>query len=292
MPFGPIFAALYFFVCAWLGAQLPAVAGGPGRLAGLLVTTLAGALAFALLARRPWARWAGAVAASGLALLGLRLAAERGGGLDFLVVLGGLATAALLIVPATGRLTQEPGATPSGGALGRVLATVAGVSALGLLVLITWGSVGTRLSPPPSTVAAPTSDALPASAPERIEWTDFGSGLARARSLGRPMLVNFVTDWCGYCIKMDRTTFKHPSVVARLSEIVAARVDTEDPREVHGYRGADLAARFQVGGTPTFALVDGGGRVLARTGGYQTPEQFLRWLDGARGSAPTNVGGS
>jgi len=71
----------------------------------------------------------------------------------------------------------------------------------------------------------------------------------------RAMLVNFDASWCGYCRKMDRETWKHPTVVARLGEMVAVR------------------------GTPTILLVDGDGQVAARAGGFMDSRQFLEWLE-------------
>ena len=75
-------------------------------------------------------------------------------------------------------------------------------------------------------------------------------------------------------------------IVARryLAIVVSAvKVDAEQAQQAGGYSGRELAARFGVTGFPTLVLLDGEGRVLARTSGYQDSRGLLRWLDGAAG---------
>ncbi len=95
------------------------------------------------------------------------------------------------------------------------------------------------------------------------------------------MLVTFVADWCGYCKKMARETWTHPSVVERANAFVPVEVDIDETREVNGFSGAGLAGRYRVSGTPTTMLVDGDGRVLAEAGGFLSPRQLLPWLEDA-----------
>ncbi len=92
-------------------------------------------------------------------------------------------------------------------------------------------------------------------------------------------MVNFITDWCGYCKKMDRTTWKDPAVVERLAQLVAVRVDAEEQRIRGGYSGAELAARYAVNGTPTLLLLNDRGEPVSRTSGYLDAGQLLGWLD-------------
>ncbi len=61
--------------------------------------------------------------------------------------------------------------------------------------------------------------------------------------------------------------------------MVTVRVDLDDTRLRNGYKGNELGARYRVTGTPSTMLLDADGRVLASAGGYQTPRQFLIWLD-------------
>jgi thiol:disulfide interchange protein len=275
MPFGLIFGALFFgLLCSWLGARFLGLPGGPAKLAGVLLIALGLSMALGLLKRRVWARWAGVVVALGLALFGLWAVQNRGDAPDLLLLFASVVATVLLVLPATAGERRADG-VPS--QPGRLLPAVAGVSASGLAVL----AVLALQAPEPE----PQAPVLPTALAERVVWADFGAGLERARQEGKPMLVNFITTWCGYCKQMDRTTWKHPSVIERLNEMVPVKVDTEDTRERNGQVGLELANRYRISGTPAMLLLGADGRVLARTGGYQDPRQFLTWLEDALNAA-------
>jgi thiol:disulfide interchange protein len=278
MPFGVVFAVL-FLACIALGAlSSPAATEQAAQiLLRMSLLSSAVALALGLLLRRRWARW------SSILLFALLLPfslTERGGVESLatpLVALGSVVAGLLLLLPATGRFRATPTAgTPPARRIGRFVAAAAVLGLVGLL----WGLAreGSRWSAPPSPV--PRSAARSASfVDQRVVWSRFERGLELARSEGRPMLVNFVVDWCGYCRKMDRETWKHPSVVERMRDFVAVRVDAEEAPRGGGAGGADLAATFGVSGFPTLLLMDADGRVLSRTGGYQSPRQLLTWIE-------------
>ena len=67
--------------------------------------------------------------------------------------------------------------------------------------------------------------------------------------------------------------------VERTGDLVPVKVDCDDTTEKNGYQDAALASLYAVQGTPALALVDSGGRVLARTNGYQSAREFLEWLE-------------
>ena len=138
---------------------------------------------------------------------------------------------------------------------------------------------GVHLAPQPRVDSSRTASLTSPALAGRVLWTDFGSGLDRARDEGKPMLVNFEVDWCGYCRKMARTTWKHPGVIERLGDLVNVRVNAEETVERNGFTGQELAARYGVTGFPTLMLVDADGRVLNTTGGYQEPRQLLTWIE-------------
>jgi thiol:disulfide interchange protein len=123
--------------------------------------------------------------------------------------------------------------------------------------------------------AAPAPAPTPAPA---IEWKDFGPGLAAAKKDRKPVLVQFFATWCGYCRRMEATTFKNAAVIADLQKAVAVRVDGEEAEPRDGYRGADLADKYGVRLFPTHVLIDGEGRVVAKAPGFMEPQAFLSWF--------------
>ncbi|HXV78052.1 MAG TPA: thioredoxin family protein, partial [Candidatus Polarisedimenticolaceae bacterium] len=189
-------------------------------------------------------------------------------------MLGGTLSAVLLALPATG-FAHGPAARRSTVAA-RVAPAVAVIGVGGFAVSV-WlsGAITGESALPSSDDALPASDGVPA----RIGWVDFGQGLERAAEKDLPMVVVFVTSWCGYCKKMDRSTFRDPAVVGRLSRIVPVRVDAEETTARDGYRGVELAARYRVRGTPSLAVLDPRGGLIAQRSGYLAAGELLDWLD-------------
>ncbi len=121
----------------------------------------------------------------------------------------------------------------------------------------------------------PGPAALPAAAViKRVQWQPYRAALERAREHGRPMLVTLEASWCPYCKKMDRNTWKAPDVARQLEDVITVRLDAED-----GADGSTVASRYEVRGFPPQLLLDGQGQLLSRADGYQTPRQFLAWLE-------------
>jgi hypothetical protein len=275
MAFGPIFGALFFgLVCGWFGLMLLAQPTGAGRLAGASLLVLGISLALGLLQSRRWARWAGVACALLLGLLALRSVVLEGRLVDHVLLYSAAATAIALGLPAT---AGESSFRASAERRGRDLLQ-AGV-ALGLIGLI--GAGGWWASSAAGERAQLRSE-LPASAvAQRVRWTDYEQGLERARVEGRPVLATFVTDWCPYCSKMDRNTWRDRAVVDRLSSLVPVRVDAEERQA--------LALRYDVTGFPANLLLDGEGKVISRSDGYLTARQLLSWIDHSIGSAPPSA---
>jgi thioredoxin-like negative regulator of GroEL len=121
----------------------------------------------------------------------------------------------------------------------------------------------------------------PAHAKPGIRWeAGFEEALKKARAAGKPVLVDFWADWCGWCHRLDRTTYVDPAVV-RLSEgFVAVKVNTEGaPKDVA------IAERYDVSSLPTIAFLSPSGRQVLRLSGFQGPGQFPRTLESARQAA-------
>jgi len=281
MPFGLIFGTLFFGVlCGALGLRWLFHPTLEGKAAGVLLLLLGYSLAGGLLTRRSWARWMGAAMALLLMVFGLRLVASQGDVLEHLLVLAALATAGLLIVPATGdprRAEGQPVASGHGpvGPLGwTALASLVGLIAIGTA----WDE---------SIRPTRTDGALPASAiGQSVRWMDFEPGLERARAENKPVIATFITDWCPYCSKMTRNTWRASAVAERMNGLIAVKVDVEEDTPDDGVSGRALAERYGIAGYPVQLLLDPEGGVLARHAGYQGPRELLRWVDDALGTAP------
>lgn len=77
--------------------------------------------------------------------------------------------------------------------------------------------------------------ALPAFA--QIEWLSWEEAVAANEKEPRKFLVDVYTDWCGWCKKMDKTTFVDADVVAYVQKnFYAVKFDAEQ-RETIDYDG-------------------------------------------------------
>ena len=62
---------------------------------------------------------------------------------------------------------------------------------------------------------------LPATiAAQEVEWMSWEEALARSESDAEPkkIFVDVYTDWCGWCKRMDATTFVDPTIVSLMDE--------------------------------------------------------------------------
>lgn len=115
-----------------------------------------------------------------------------------------------------------------------------------------------------------------------VSWEyDYETGMDRAGSEGKYVLIDFYTDWCGYCDDMDDTTYTDPDVVSKSANFVLIKVDGDD-RE-------DIVDDYNVNGYPTTVFLDSSGNEVHRVVGYSPPDEFLGHMEYAleeRGEPP------
>ncbi len=54
--------------------------------------------------------------------------------------------------------------------------------------------------------------------PVRVKWMTLDEALEKSKTEKRKIFVDVVTDWCGWCKRMDSTTFVNPAVAEYLNE--------------------------------------------------------------------------
>jgi len=121
--------------------------------------------------------------------------------------------------------------------------------------------------------------------------TDFETAKTASKARGVPILVNFSgSDWCGWCIRLDKEVFSQEAFVAFAKDaVVLFEADfpqqKEQPAKIK-QQNHILQHRYQVRGFPTVLLLDAQGHVLARTG-YQRggAEKYVAHLQELMGKA-------
>lgn len=98
--------------------------------------------------------------------------------------------------------------------------------------------------------------------------SDLEEAFAEAGKRRTLVMVDFMTDWCSWCKRLDKDTFSDASVVEELGELVALRLDAEK-------EGVDAAERYGVRSYPTIIFLDAAGHEVDRILGYLPPDAFL-----------------
>lgn len=126
-----------------------------------------------------------------------------------------------------------------------------------------------------------------------IVWHSFEDGFALSNFSGRKIFVDIYTDWCGWCKKMDASTFKNKSVIKEMNNnYIAVKFNAEQKETLrfndteyifidNGRRGYHQFAALLLDGQmsyPSFTILEDNGKRLKKIVGYQSPEQLITAL--------------
>ena len=124
-----------------------------------------------------------------------------------------------------------------------------------------------------------------ASAEEAVPWlTDYAVARREAHDRNLPLVIDFSTDNCVYCRKLESVTFRDPAVVKLVKEHYVAL-------HLHvgaggGKEAAGLAQALGVQGFPTLIFADAAGKVISRQAGFVGPAEFARTAQHVLASLP------
>lgn len=102
-----------------------------------------------------------------------------------------------------------------------------------------------------------------------IKWFSYDEAMALSKSQNKKVYINFYTDWCGYCTKMEKKTFTDEKVIAYLNKnYLPVRVNAEKNRKV--------AAQYRAFQFPDNTFVASNGEFIGKQPGYLGPSDFLK----------------
>lgn len=119
-------------------------------------------------------------------------------------------------------------------------------------------------------------------------WTtDWDKAMKAAREQKKPVIVDFYTEWCVWCKRLDEDTYAAPEIMKRFKEgWIGVKVNPEDVTKKGTLDGktvsyAAIARRFKVGGYPTIVFFDKEGKPvdLGFTVNFVPKEPFGPLLD-------------
>jgi thioredoxin-related protein len=117
---------------------------------------------------------------------------------------------------------------------------------------------------------------------QKIKWYSFEEAVALNKENPKKLFIDLYTDWCGWCKRMDQTTFKNAEIVKFMNDNyypVKFNAETTDTltfkgqvytnpfpmkkRSTHKLAVAMLGQRISY---PSYAFLDGGSNMI--TGGW------------------------
>jgi thioredoxin-related protein len=121
------------------------------------------------------------------------------------------------------------------------------------------------------------------------EWlTDYKRAQQEAKASNKLLLLQFTgSDWCGWCIKLDREVFSKPEFRDYASKnLVLMEADfprTKPQSPTVRKQNEELAAQYQILGFPTILVLNGEGQKIGELG-YMPggPDAFIAELEKLR----------
>jgi thioredoxin-related protein len=103
----------------------------------------------------------------------------------------------------------------------------------------------------------------PAGFGQEVHWrSDYNAARKESQEKGLPMVIDFGTENCVWCLRQDQTTFRDANIVGALNQKFV-------PLKVDANREAALAQMLRVQVYPTLVLAGPDGKILATLEGYQ-----------------------
>lgn len=120
---------------------------------------------------------------------------------------------------------------------------------------------------------------LPATG-QQVEWRqDYRQAREEARATGRPLVLDFSTEQCMWCRKLEATTFRDPAITTLLARSFV-------PLHVDALRQPTLTRALKIDRFPTLVFAAPDGTILGRYVGYVDSGRFRAQLERALASVP------
>ncbi|MBQ8958415.1 MAG: DUF255 domain-containing protein [Bacteroidales bacterium] len=126
---------------------------------------------------------------------------------------------------------------------------------------------------------------------ETIHWINFEEAVEHCATEPKMVFIDVYTDWCGWCKRMDQTTFVNPVIAKYMNEhFYCVKFDAER-QDTITFKGQQFAGRMRPDGRrgshqlaqallrgkmsyPSYVIMNEQIQALQVIGGYQEAKQF------------------
>ena len=111
---------------------------------------------------------------------------------------------------------------------------------------------------------------------QAVNWrNDVSAARREARATGRPLFLDFGTQACTYCQKLDAITFRVPAVASMLNAyFIPVHIDADRERE--------LTSKLGIHSYPTLVLTDSQGKIINKQEGFCEAAAMMAFLEPGR----------
>ena len=127
---------------------------------------------------------------------------------------------------------------------------------------------------------------------QKINWMTFEEAVKLNETAPKKIFIDVYTDWCGWCKRMDQTTFQDPEVVEYMNEnYYAVKFDAESSGTIvfngntyvnqggtNGRKGTHQLASYLLNGRlsfPSYVFLNEKNQPLTVVPGYMESNKFI-----------------
>jgi thioredoxin-related protein len=108
-------------------------------------------------------------------------------------------------------------------------------------------------------------------AAEAAWLTDYAKAQKQAAAENKPLVLNFTgSDWCGWCIRLDKEVFSQPEFVDYAKDnVVLVKLDfprNKPQSDAEKKQNEALAEKFGIEGFPTIVVLDAKAQPIGKLG--------------------------